>query len=165
MKIQKFTQFVNEDQSSMNEPTQPARRQFGTIDKLKSILMGKTVQMTGSSTNLKPILKIENVAAQSSTGGNVNEPGFMRDQIYLNCTIINQYGNEIGGLGDSGHVNNVDVFYNCINNPKKIFKIDTELIGGVNHEIGGETYVNPNLSNAIETNYISSVTPQIKTDY
>ena len=38
--------------------TEPTRRQFGTIDKLKSTLTGKVVKMIGSSTKLKPILKI-----------------------------------------------------------------------------------------------------------
>lgn len=169
MKLLKFTQFVNEDQSSMNEnePTQPARRQFGTIDKLKKELIGKKVQLIGSSTDKKPILKIENVQAITQKPDDRNNPSIAKDIIYLDCTILNQYGEEIGGLGDSGHGNNVDVFYNCTNNPEKKFKIDTEFIGSVNHEIGGETYVNPKLSNAIETNYISSVklTPQIKTDY
>ena len=53
------------------------------------------------------------------------------------------------------------------NNGKKLFTIDSEIMGQRNYEIGGETYVNPNLSNAIETNYCSSVkqTPTIKTDY
>ena len=166
MKLLKFTQFVNEDQSSMNEnePTQPARRQFGTIDKLKSLLIGKTVKMTGSSTKVNPILKIENVEARSL---NPIDPTIAKDVVYLDCSIVNEYGEEKGGFADAGIAGNVDVTYNCTDNPTKLFKIGSEIIGGRNLIIGGETYVNPKLSNAIETNYISSVklTPQIKTDY
>ena len=166
MKLLKFTQFVNEDQSSMNEnePTQPARRQFGTIDKLKSLLIGKTVKMTGSSTKVNPILKIENVEARSL---NPIDPTIAKDVVYLDCSIVNEYGEERGGVFDAGLGGNVDVFYNCINNSTKMFKIGSEIVGGRNNEIGGETYVNPKLSSEIETNYCSSVkqTPTIKTDY
>ena len=153
---------VIKEQSSMNEPT---RRQFGTIDKLKSILMGKKVKMMGSSTKLNPILKIENVEARSLTSG--NSPSIAKDVVYLDCSIVNQYGEERGGAFDSGFGGNVDVTYNCTNNPTKMFTIDSEIMGQTNYEIGGETYVNPNLSNEIETNYCSSskLTPTVKTDY
>ena len=162
MKLLKFNQFVNEG----TVPT-PPRRQYGTIDKLKSMLIGKVVKMIGSSTKLNPMLKIENVEARSSTGGNVNTPGFTRDVVYLDCSIINDYGEELGGISDSGIGGNVDVFYNCTNNPTKMFKIDSEIMGIANREIGGETYVNPNLAKEIDTYYGSlwKLTPTVKTDY
>jgi hypothetical protein len=149
---------VIKEQPSMTEPT---RRQFGTIDKLKSTLTGKVVKMLGSSTKHNPILKIENVEARSLASA------IAKDVVYLDCSIVNEYGEERGGAFDSGLGGNVDVTYNCTNNPTKIFTIDSEIMGQRNYEIGGETYVNPNLSNAIETNYCSSArtTPTIKTDY
>ena len=145
--------------------TEPTRRQFGTIDKLKSTLTGKVVKMLGSSTKHNPILKIENVEATSSTSGNFSD--IAKDVVYLDCAIVNEYGEERGGAFDAGLGGNVDVTYNCTNNGKKLFTIDSEIMGQRNYEIGGETYVNPNLSNAIETNYCSSVKriPTIKTDY
>ena len=153
---------VIKEQPSMTEPT---RRQFGTIDKLKSTLTGKVVKMLGSSTKHNPILKIENVEATSSTSG--NSPAIAKDVVYLDCAIVNEYGEERGGAFDAGLGGNVDVTYNCTNNPTKIFTIDSEIMGQRNYEIGGETYVNPKLSSEIETNYCSSArtTPTIKTDY
>ena len=41
------------------------RERYGTINTLKVNLTGKTVKMIGSSTNLNPILKIEEVDATS----------------------------------------------------------------------------------------------------
>ena len=122
---------VIKEQPSMTEPT---RRQFGTIDKLKSTLTGKVVKMLGSSTKHNPILKIENVEATSSTSG--NSPAIAKDVVYLDCAIVNEYGEERGGAFDAGLGGNVDVFYNCINNSTKMFKIGSEIVGGRNNEIG-----------------------------
>ena len=149
----------------IKEQPEPTRHKFGTIDKLKTNLIGKKVKMLGSSTKLNPILKIEGVEATSLKQG--TDPTIAKDVVYLDCSIVNEYGEEKGGFADAGIAGNVDVTYNCTDNPTKLFKIGSEIIGGRNLIIGGETYVNPKLSNAIETNYISSVklTPQIKTDY
>ena len=149
----------------IKEQPEPTRHKFGTIDKLKTNLIGKKVKMLGSSTKLNPILKIEGVEATSLKQG--TDPTIAKDVVYLDCSIVNEYGEERGGVFDAGLGGNVDVFYNCINNSTKMFKIGSEIVGGRNNEIGGETYVNPKLSSEIETNYCSSVkqTPTIKTDY
>ena len=141
------------------------RERYGTINTLKVNLTGKTVKMIGSSTNLNPILKIEEVDATSSKQG--NDPNIAKDIVYLDCSIVNEYGEERGGIADMGAFNNVDVTYNCTNNPMKLFKIDREILSQRNNQIGNETYVNAKLSSQIETNYCSSVKriPTIKTDY
>jgi len=161
--LSRIVRRVIKEQPSMTEPT---RRQFGNIGKLKTNLTGKVVKMLGSSTKHNPILKIEGVWAKTLDGSR-GDLTIARDVVYLDCSIVNEYGEEIGGAFDSGLLGNVDVTYNCTNNPKKIFTIGSEIVGQRNYKIGGETYVNPKLSNEIETNYCSSArtTPTIKTDY
>jgi hypothetical protein len=166
MKLLKFNQFLHEgtEQTGLNEPT---RLQYGTIDKLKSMLIGKTVKMTGHSTKLNPILKIENVEARSSKPGYENDPTIAKDVVYLDCSIVNEYGEEKGGFLDAGIAGNVDVTYNCNNNLMKLFKIGSEIIGGRNLIIGGETYVNQKLADDIGTHYGSKgkLVPTVKIDY
>jgi hypothetical protein len=149
----------------IKEQPEPIRQRYGTINTLKVNLTGKTVKMMGSSTKLNPILKIEEVEAISSKQGNY--PNIAKDVVYLDCSIVNEYGEERGGIADMGGFGNVDVTYNCTNNPMKLFKIDREIGNPRNMEIGNETYVNPKLSNEIERSYCSSVKriPTINTDY
>jgi len=149
----------------IKEQPEPIRQRYGTINTLKVNLTGKTVKMMGSSTKINPILKIEEVKATDKNRR--NDPNIAQDVVYLDCSIVNEYGEERGGIADMGGFGNVDVTYNCTNNPMKLFKIDREFLGQRNNEIGNKTYVNPKLSNEIERSYCSSVKriPTINTDY
>jgi|688.fasta_scaffold640733_2 hypothetical protein len=153
---------------------QPKDRWTWPSIKELDFLKGKNVNFKSAKNSKNYILKIERIyrpIGADSTTLTKNDTTNYEGNVILDCTVVNDYGEERGGILNTGVGNNINVVYNCFGQKEmgNAFKVTDSRFnfGTPQKEIGDGYLINDKLSYEIEQKFClkRQKVPTQKMDY